>query len=435
MKKITFQILIVVAIAGLLGVAGTMFLAFQTSYVAQQYQELVDNSLKKEQYVSELRGDIYYVQYLVSNHVVTTDEVMYDAYEQAFYEKDEEIREELETFSALMEDGENQELIHRIAKSYYGFYSKAEIVISLDRGEMRQTAEYYICYDMADYIEEANGNLELLNQKISSEMNEATASLENSNRFLNWVKYFSISVVLVSSAVGAIIVARNAKKILVHQSDTERLHQMEVLKLQKHVIVGMANLIESRDGETGEHVKRTSDYVEMISKYLLSEGSYEQMDATYQENMVKAAPLHDIGKIKVPDSILQKPGKLTPEEFEIIKQHATKGGEIIYSIMRNIEEKEYLDIAHDVAMYHHEKWDGSGYPEGLKGENIPLCARIMAIADVFDALVSKRCYKEAFPFERAYEMIEESSGTHFDPQIVEVFVKLKPEIKRYLQLD
>jgi len=197
----------------------------------------------------------------------------------------------------------------------------------------------------------------------------------------------------------------------------------------------MANLIESRDGETGEHVKRTSDYVEMISKYLLSEGSYEQMDATYQENMVKAAPLHDIGKIKVPDSILQKPGKLTPEEFEIIKQHATKGGEIIYSIMRNIEEKEYLDIAHDVAMYHHEKWDGSGYPEGLKGENIPLCARIMAIADVFDALVSKRCYKEAFPFERAYEMIEESSGTHFDPQIVEVFVKLKPEIKRYLQLD
>ena len=94
-----------------------------------------------------------------------------------------------------------------------------------------------------------------------------------------------------------------------------------------------------------------------------------------------------------------------------------------------------VPFSHDVAMYHHEKWDGSGYPEGLKGENIPLCARIMAIADVFDALVSKRCYKEAFPFERAYEMIEESSGTHFDPQIVEVFVKLKPEIKRYLQLD
>ena len=123
---------------------------------------------------------------------------------------------------------------------------------------------------------------------------------------------------------------------------------------------------------------------------------------------------------------------LTPEEFEIMKSHAPEGGQIIYETMGGIEERDYIEMAHDVAKYHHEKWDGSGYPEGLAGEEIPLCARIMAVADVFDALISKRCYKEPIPFQKAYAIIEESVGSHFDPVVAGAFLKLRPEVEKYL---
>lgn len=142
--------------------------------------------------------------------------------------------------------------------------------------------------------------------------------------------------------------------------------------------------------------------------------------------------MHDIGKIAVPDHILQKPGRLTPEEFETIKQHACEGGKIVREVLGSIEEKEYVEIASDVAAYHHEKWDGSGYNQGLAGEDIPLSARIMAVADVFDALVSKRCYKEAMPMEEAFDEIERSAGTHFDPRLAEVFLDLRDEITEFL---
>lgn len=142
--------------------------------------------------------------------------------------------------------------------------------------------------------------------------------------------------------------------------------------------------------------------------------------------------MHDIGKIIVPDHILQKPGRLTAEEFEAIKDHAASGGRIVREVLGSIEETDYIEIASDMAAYHHEKWNGSGYSEGLTQDEIPLSARIMAIADVFDALVSKRCYKSAMPVEEAFEEIERSSGTHFDPRLVTVFLGLKDEILGYL---
>ena len=128
------------------------------------------------------------------------------------------------------------------------------------------------------------------------------------------------------------------------------------------------------------------------------------------------------------DVILNKPGKLTPEEFEKMKTHTTEGSRIVGEVLGDVEEPEYMEIARQVAMSHHEKWDGSGYPQGLKQDEIPLCARIMAIADVFDALISKRCYKSAFPVEEAFAIIEQSSGSHFDPVIAATFLELKPEI-------
>ena len=159
------------------------------------------------------------------------------------------------------------------------------------------------------------------------------------------------------------------------------------------------------------------------------EGVYkDQLTPKFIENVINSAPLHDIGKIAVPDSILNKPGKLTKEEFDIMKTHTTKGGQIIKSIIESVPNSHYLEEAKNLATYHHERWDGKGYPTGLAGEDIPLSARIMAVADVFDALVSKRSYKEGFSYDKALNIIQEESGTHFDSKLVDVFIAAKDEV-------
>ena len=229
---------------------------------------------------------------------------------------------------------------------------------------------------------------------------------------------------------------RRTLEIEEYRKDLEgvvRRQTAKIEKIQREIIISLANLIESRDGSTGQHVKRTSQYVEMIVDELSRRDLYDEMiDESFIYNLIKAAPMHDIGKIKIPDEVLQKPGKLTDEEFEIMKQHSPEGGKIIHMIMENIEEKDYIDVAYNVATFHHEKWNGKGYPNGLAGEQIPLEARIMAVADVFDALVSKRCYKDAMPLDKAFDIIEESKGEHFDPQIAQVFLDLRPQIVEYL---
>ncbi|MCR5461235.1 MAG: HD domain-containing protein [Acetatifactor sp.] len=158
----------------------------------------------------------------------------------------------------------------------------------------------------------------------------------------------------------------------------------------------------------------------------------EELTDEYMEDVVKSAPLHDIGKIQVSDAILNKPGKLTDEEFEIMKSHTTAGQKIIQQTIRTIPEADYLKEAMNLAAYHHEKWNGKGYPYGLAGEEIPLSARVMAVADVFDALVSRRCYKEPFSYEKAISIITEGSGLHFDPQVVEAFLASEEEVKEVL---
>ena len=205
----------------------------------------------------------------------------------------------------------------------------------------------------------------------------------------------------------------------------------KIIDIQKNVIMSMANIVESRDGSTGEHVKRTSLYVEMIARELMNRGYYKSvLSEQYFTDLCNAAPIHDIGKIKISDRILLKPEKLTSDEFETMKSHTVEGGKIIKQTMWKIEEQEYVKVAIDVATYHHEKWNGKGYPEGLKGEEIPLGARIMAIADVFDALISKRCYKEAMGFEEAISVITSLRGTHFDPVITDVFLSLHARLQK-----
>lgn len=207
-----------------------------------------------------------------------------------------------------------------------------------------------------------------------------------------------------------------------------------LFKNQLGTIMMMAELVESRDGNTGGHIKRTAEYVRIITHQLLEDSKYpETITPDYERDTATAAPLHDVGKISVPDHILNKPGRLTDEEFAIMKGHAATGRKILMDAVDMTEHSTYLDYAIEMAGAHHEWWNGKGYPDGLKGEEIPLCARIMAIADVFDALVSKRVYKPGMPLEKAYSIIREESGTHFDPVCVEAFFKAQDKIEKVLK--
>lgn len=209
---------------------------------------------------------------------------------------------------------------------------------------------------------------------------------------------------------------------------TERTKRIS--EIQEHVIIGLANLIESRDGSTDRHVKNTQAYVGIITNELKNRGLFpDTLDDEYVQNIYKAAPLHDIGKIKVPDSILQKPGRLTEEEYDIMKMHTVYSEELIQTVISEVEDENYVKMLNDIAMYHHERWDGKGYPKGLAGEEIPLCARIMAVADVFDALYEERCYKPPErPFQRVLDIIEEGKGTQFDARVVDAFIGSKEKI-------
>lgn len=207
-----------------------------------------------------------------------------------------------------------------------------------------------------------------------------------------------------------------------------------ITKMQSGLIITMADMVENRDSDTGAHVLKTAAYVRIILQGLKKKGYYaEKLTDKYMADVEMSAPLHDVGKINISDTILNKPGKLTDEEFAIMKTHTIHGKHIIEKAIATMEGDNYLKEARNMAAYHHERWDGKGYPENLHGEIIPLSARVMAVADVFDALASKRVYKPAFPLEEALKIIEEGAGTQFDPKCVEVFLEAVPEIKEILR--
>ncbi|MGN0436718.1 MAG: HD-GYP domain-containing protein [Wujia sp.] len=202
------------------------------------------------------------------------------------------------------------------------------------------------------------------------------------------------------------------------------------------MVTGFATLVENRDNNTGGHIRRTKGYVEIIIDELKRKPEYARiLTKDYIENVINAAPMHDIGKISTPDHILQKPGKLTAEEYEIMKQHSAVGGNIIKETFADLDEPEYQQIAYEVARFHHEKWNGKGYPDGLRGEEIPLHARIMAIADVFDAVSAKRCYRDAMPIEKCFKIIEEGSGEDFDPELATIFLNAREKVLAYYNED
>lgn len=206
-----------------------------------------------------------------------------------------------------------------------------------------------------------------------------------------------------------------------------------LVKMQNDIILSMADTVEDRDSNTGGHIRRTSECVRIFAEGLQRDPVYVKKGEAFFECVTKAAPLHDFGKIAVDDAILRKPGNFTPEEYEVMKTHPEKGAQIVAKILHSSDNKQFRKIAENVAHYHHEKWDGTGYPKGLSGEDIPLEARIMALADVFDALVSKRCYKEKYSFDKAFSIIEESLGKHFDAELGKIFIKQRAALEAYYE--
>jgi adenylate cyclase len=210
-----------------------------------------------------------------------------------------------------------------------------------------------------------------------------------------------------------------------------RLFLEELTKAHSETIDSMSLVAETRDAETGAHILRTKEYMKYLVDYMYKHDLYKKhFTKNYRELVYRATPLHDIGKVGIPDNILKKPGKLDEEEYEIMKQHSEIGKDIIKNAMKNNNENSFLKIAYNIAYCHHEKWDGSGYPQKLKKDEIPLEARMMALVDVYDALISKRYYKIEFSYEKSEKIIIQGSGTHFDPILVGVFVELKEEFRK-----
>ena len=226
--------------------------------------------------------------------------------------------------------------------------------------------------------------------------------------------FFVVGIILY-----CVICTRNIKEL--YQS-------VRIERIQRNIITSLATVVEERDNSTGNHILRTQDYVKLLIGKMKRSGKYGNLSKDYYENVILASAMHDIGKIKISDNILNKPGKLTNEEYEEMKRHSVYGAEIIKRTMSDVEEHDYCQIAYNIARHHHERWDGNGYPDGLKEEDIPLEARMMALADVYDALTSERVYKPPFTKEASILIIEDEKGKQFDPELATLFLEAIKEI-------
>lgn len=251
----------------------------------------------------------------------------------------------------------------------------------------------------------------------------ATHKFRDTPVYIQFLLWIVLPRFLISSCLIVISVLGNyaARK-------SNRRNIAEITNLQDSVIYSMSDIMENRDASTGGHVKRTQDGVRILVSHIRNE--VDRPDK-YWDDLIKSASLHDLGKISIADKILNKPGSLDKEEFDSIKTHPEKSKEIIDKVFEKINDTGLLEVAQNVALYHHEKYNGEGYPKGLSGEDIPLEARIMAIADVYDALVSERCYKKPYSFEEAYKIMKDSMGSHFDPLLWPFFDEAVPELEAY----
>lgn len=426
-KRIPFQMFVLNLIAGIVCISGMLIMRYNLNEIADSYEQKIEKSINDRLDMAEVCRQMNRHHMIVSWHTLAdTDEARQSYAEEAAVLK-ETIMNKLDEMKETVSSNEKESLFHAVYSNTISYFSNAENVFQMSTEGSSATATYYVNSYLAEFIDEISEDIDLVDDYLAGEMSAAVCI----------ICICVVMAVCMAMCIGITSKLEKYKNQLEEENErkTQALieHNERMLLLQENTIIGMANLIENRDNDTGEHVKRTSRYVELLTRAARKAGyCAECLTDDYAELLVKAAPMHDIGKIAVSDAILQKPGRLTPEEFDAMKEHTTAGGHIITEVMGGIEEKEYIDIAVQIAEGHHEKWDGSGYPKGIKGKEIPLCARIMAVADVFDALVSKRCYKEAMPVEKAFSIIEESGGSHFDPNLSLLFCSIRDEVTEVL---
>ncbi len=285
---------------------------------------------------------------------------------------------------------------------------------------------YEVCQELKANPSTANIPVIFLTAKTQDE--DETRGFE-----LGAVDYITkpINPPILKARVQTHIALRHARSSLERQNENleKQVEQRtkQLVALQDAIIIAMASLAETRDNETGHHIRRTQYYIRELAIKLQQHPRFApHLDPKTVDFIYKSAPLHDIGKVGVPDRILLKPGRLTTEEFEEMKKHTTYGRDTILAAEKTLGAKEnFLTTARDIAYYHHEKWDGSGYPQGIAGDAIPVSARLMALVDVYDALISKRPYKDPIPHEEAVSIISKGSGTHFDPDVVQAFLDVQ----------
>lgn len=446
MKHIPFKIFIIVLIGGIIGITGEFFLTHDIERLSSGYEVIVEDYFSTLDTNSEIRNLMYTHQALIVKHTAADTEDKYNEYESEAERIEQRLREEFNILGERMKGGEQEQVYHRAYTNFYTYLQNADVTLEFSRAGSKNTADFYIVNILDDCTKKVNACLDNMDDFLSDKTAEAQ---ETMNGYISLSRVTAIvSVVSIAAATAAclFLCVKITSNLEQYKNDLERdveqksaalrEHSEKMLRIQNSTIIGLANLIESRDGETGGHVKRTSKYVNMLAKAAQAAGYCKDvLTDEYIDLLGRAAPLHDIGKIAISDSILKKPGKLTEDEYSIMKTHAENGGEMIRDVIGGIENAEYVDIAADIAAYHHEKWDGTGYNTGLSGEDIPLCARIMSVADVFDALISERCYKKPFTLDEAFAVIKESAGSHFDPTLAELFLGLRGEIESYLQED
>lgn len=446
MKHIPFKIFIIVLIGGIVGITGQFFMKYDIEHLSSGYEVIVEDYFSTLDTNSEIRNLMYTHQALIVKHTAADSEDKYSEYESEAENIEQRLREEFNILGERMKGGEQEQVYHRAYTNFYTYLQNADVTLEFSRAGSKKTADFYIVNILDDCTKKVNACLDNMDGFLSDKTAEAQEIMDGYIALSRITSIISVICIAAATAACLFLCVKITSNLEQYKNDLERdveqksaalrEHSEKMLRIQNSTIIGLANLIESRDGETGGHVKRTSKYVNMLAKAAQAAGyRTDVLTDEYIDLLGRAAPLHDIGKISVSDNILKKPGKLTEEEYSIMKTHARNGGKMIRDVIGGIENAEYVDIAADIAAYHHEKWDGTGYGEGLSGEDIPLCARIMSVADVFDALISERCYKRPFTLDEAFTIIRESAGSHFDPTLAELFLGLRSEIENYLSSD
>ncbi len=427
--------LIVVFLAELAGLLGIIYLSFCLNSQSRLFNSMVEDVFAIENDVDHLKGLLYKYEYNMVAAMISFEEDLDDT-QRELRNTELEIRNQLKIHGQLlkkMKKGTHQEILFRsVNDDILRYLNYNAVMLSMRESESPQSIGQFANRNIFPLMRGVNSSIDTLSKISDSYIDNSRAemaSYQKSTRFFAIIAFIFISISIVISIIYSYRVLHGLEETNDFFKSKSESNEMRIYEIQNNTIMGIADLVESRSGETGQHVKRTSHLVNMILLQAKKRGKWpEVLTDQFIDYVTRAAPMHDLGKIVISDTILNKPGKLTDEEYEIMKTHASIGGKIVYDLLGGIADKEYVDIASDIANYHHEKWNGRGYPSGRRGTQIPLPARIMAVADVFDALISERCYKKPMPYEDAFALIEREAGEHFDPEVVELFLELKDEI-------